>query len=474
MLDDQGVPPDRFAPEPIVSEIGAVPDREYAPFSFDEEHDMLIFQFSREEFVKVLSSLRNGSYMTYGNEGSAVYWSFLRNVDYPIMICASIIDCIMHDTDTQTAMRDQLLSDPAFVQQMQDKLSIGTSLPTGTGGTTAVLGENCDRDILWAGCSGVIQQMNRNNDDFLEKIAALTEPTDRVAHVLGLVPVLGSIAADVLDFVNTLFSGITTNYFAEYDTDYENEVTCQLFCLALESDTCAMKFDDIYNIFRNRLEASFTIESALLDVIQYLTTGTWSGTQVCDFMFMFQLQAIRSGNLFLTSTLLSLQTMFDVGAAVPSDAWIELCTDCPADWCIRLDAADDLEATFTPSGGAGPQAQWSGTGWQPNPSWQSRITIHGDLGITATITGMKVILSAPVTVGALQQVCVFTSGFGTSLACTPSTVTDCVLVFGATLQEFEIDVEADTLATGAAITSQIIAVEITGTGTAPSIGTVCA
>jgi hypothetical protein len=336
MTDDSGVPPNRFAPEPIVSEIGAIPDREYAPFSFDAEHDTLLFEFSREEFVKVLSALRNGAYMTYGDEGSAVYWSFLRNVDYPIMICASIIDCIEGDTDVRDAIAASLLANPDFMTAVQDAVNAG--LPLRPDELTTVVGTSCDRDALWAGCIGLIQQMNRNNVDFLEQVEIFTNPVERITGVTGLIPQL-KITTAVFDFVNELFADITENYNAEYTTDYENEVSCQLFCLALshEDAGCIMSFDDIYNIFKNRLDASFTIESAFEDVIQYLATGTWSGTQICDFMFMFQLQCIRSATKFLAIDLLSLQQMFTVGTDEPNSGWNVLCTDCPpepTDTCL--------------------------------------------------------------------------------------------------------------------------------------------
>ncbi len=388
-----------FCQTETVQEMTGVPDTGYAPFFFSGDGSTLPFRFTDASFTRVLSALCNGAYLTYGDDGRQVVWDFLVNVEFPLPFCAQIIDCIEHDGDVQEAMRNQLLGDPAFLQQLQDKLSIGTSLPTGTGGTTAPIANECDRNTLWAGCLGVIQQMNRNNNDFLEKMSALTEPTDRVSHLLGLVPVLGSIASDLLDFVNTLFTGITANYFAEYDTDYENEVTCQLFCLAISNCPDGyMSFEEIYNIFKDRLEASFTIESALLDVIQYLATGTWSGTQVCDFMFMFQMQAIRSGNKFLTSTLLSLQTMFEVGASVPSSAWIELCTDCPpepTDTCLDFTTGkhgwDIYLAIGTYVGGSGFQVINSGG------DYYLYTTADMDVTRLGTVSAVTLTFSAAVT-----------------------------------------------------------------------------
>jgi len=243
-------------------------------------------------------------------------------------ICEQVANCISTDDGTQSALRSQLLSDPTFLRQMTD--AIGNGYPLSPTQITAPIGEICDRDQLWAGLVGVVQQMNRNNVDFLEKIEVLTNPVERFAGVTSQIKPLQLVGA-VFDFVQTLFADITENYNAEYDAEYEDEITCQLFCLALshEDNGCYLSFEDVFNVFKDRLVASFTVESQFADIIQFLATGTWSGTQVCDFMFMVQLSAIKVADKFLTSNLLSLQQMFDVGRAEPNTGWETLCTDCP-------------------------------------------------------------------------------------------------------------------------------------------------
>lgn len=255
--------------------------------------------------------------------------------------CEQLIACLTDDTDTQEALanlietndairlalKNSLMSNPDFLREMQTQITQGNKLsPTEV---IAPIGSNCDKDQLWAGMIGLVQQMNRNNEDFLEQMEVLTNIIERVTDLIRAIPVFETLPFDdVINFVNTLFSDITENYLAEYTTEYENTLACELFCLALTSDTCYLSFDQMYNVFRDRLLASFTVESALVDVIQFLASGTWSGSQVADFMFMFQMQCIRSASKFLAINLLSLQKMFDVGADEPNTGWEALCTDC--------------------------------------------------------------------------------------------------------------------------------------------------
>ncbi len=341
MTDNQGVEPNRFAPEPIVSDIGAIPDREYAPFSFDDEHDTLIFQFSREEFAKVLSALRNGSYMTYGDDGSAVYWSFLRNVDYPIMLCASIIDCLTTDTDTQEALANLIASNPAvqaalsqFIKDHPDGSEAAKNLPIPT--TTGITppNEDCDLDILWAQCRGIVTTANTFIGDFLEQWELFTNQGEVVKDVLGAIPLLSELASasgvsGVIEYANDLSDSIGENYNGDYDEAYEIQLACDLFCLAQTKPDCVLTIDDIFHLLQDRLTVEFT-PANITELIVSLADFDITGINVADLYMFFFFAALELGNIIIPVTF-GFDLFVNLIAVInePNDDWSTLCEDCP-------------------------------------------------------------------------------------------------------------------------------------------------
>lgn len=463
-----------YCPTDIEQDMTGVPDTGYNPFFFPEEGATLLFRFNQASFLRILSALQNGAYQTYGNEGRQVVWDFLVNVEYPLPICEEVIDCVTNDADTKQAIAEQLIADGPMRDAVNEVSRNGAPLTTGV--SAGKLVANCDYDVLFAGITSIVDTMHGNNKDFLEVMALAATQTKRLATAISAIPVISLLFADeIVEWVGKLQAEILTNYDAEWTVDVKDAYRCGLFCIAKSHDDCSLSYDDIQTFITERLGAALDPSHLLEATVQYTILGTWSGTTVVDIMMLNQINIWKVAGEWLGSVIRTLETVAALGADTPDPDWEILCVDCPTGWCVRLDPANGLNGVFTayPVGGVD-HAQWGGTGWEPNPAAHSRISIICDLGATFAITDVRIVLDVPVAVGELQNIAIYNTSATVILANGTSTDADALYGVNTTIGGFIIDVEAGTDAiTGPSITSQLIAVEIHGTGTAPSIGTAC-
>jgi len=424
---------------------------------------------SLNEYTALLSAVDVGAAIAWTDDALLVYYILVRCFSGGSMqFCQKVIDCLLNDDDVKQAIADDILADGPIREAVNEVARNGSSLTTSTTGTQIF--SDCDKDVLFAGITSIVDTMNQNNKDFLEVMALAATQKERIANAISAIPVIGLLPIDeIVNYVAKMQAEILVNYDAEYTLDVRDEYRCGLFCIAIGKDDCSINYDDIFGYIQTRLGAALDPLNLLASLAEYTILGTWSGTSVVDIMMLNQIGIWKIAGKWLKSVIRTLETVAALGADTPDPDWNILCTDCPSEWCKRLDPDNGLQAAFTPSGGAGAQAQWQTVGWGANPSFPSRITIHGDMGVTVSITDIRIVLDAPVTVGEIQQIVIFTSGFGEALASGTSTDDDALYGVNTTLREFEIDVEAGTTTSGAAITSHIIAIEIHGTGTEPTI-----
>jgi len=409
-----------------------------------DEKVFIGFKLSLNEYNVLSSTIDIGSDIAFGEDALKVVWLWLRNMRCDVGICEEVANCININDDVMENIIDQLKRSDEFSSWLDEYLAsrgdlIASTLVSNDYYTSyldklitdvAKPGNNIypaypttsDPDLMCNAATYIVGQLRALFVSIYTDLGTLS-PEEILASLLGL---FGWRSGPLYQLIGALQANDQTTMLADFDT-----ATPDLICQIISAH-----FDQTPVI--NWIAATYPFPSVIGDA---LTVGV---------------QSLNDSGKWAQ--------WISVGALITADD-----CDCGFPWCIRLDPSNGLEAAFTPSGGAGPQSQWGGTGWEPNPSFPSRITIHGDLGATCDITGMTVYLANPVTGGAIQQVVVFTSGFGSSLASVSSDETTCELVFTASLQEFEIDVENDTLATGDPIFSQILAVEVFGTGATPTI-----
>jgi hypothetical protein len=356
MTDDgsEGVPPNKFAPEPVESEIGDIPDQEYAPFYFPPEGAPLIFTFTETIFQKVLSALRNGAMMTYGTDGPAVYWEFLKQVDYPVVICEAIIDCIENDEDVQDAIVDMLYANEDFKLNLSNFINEhpgGTEfqklvpLPPGIVDGKILPGNyDCDKDVLWTQCLGLVQTANRMIEDFIQAWEVYTNRGEVIAAVANGIPLVSeatqiSGVAGILDYANQLIDAVGEAYLADYTLDYENDLACVFFCLS--GDDCQLTLGEIVDVLNGRVGSNLSTDN-ITELITSLIDLDVTGLNVADIYMCFFFNALKLANLLIPvewglEAFIRVMSIFNE----PSDDWEELCPDCPdPETCVDFTAGE--------------------------------------------------------------------------------------------------------------------------------------
>lgn len=430
---------------------------------------------SLNEYTALLSAVDVGAAIAWTDDALLVYYILVRCFSGGSMqFCAKVIDCLLNDPDVKQAIADDILADGPIRDAVNEVSRNGAPLTSGV--SAGQLVANCDYDVLFAGITSIVDTMHGNNKDFLEVMALAATQIKRLASAISAIPVIGLLPVDeIVDWVGKMQAEVLTNYDAEWTIDVKDAYRCGLFCIAKSHEDCSLSYDDIQAFITERLGAALDPLHLLEATIQYTILGTWSGTTIVDIMMLNQINIWKVAGEWMGSIIRTLETVAALGADTPDPDWEILCEDCPSGWCVRLDPANGLNGVFEayPVSGVD-HAQWGGTGWEPNPAAHSRISIICDLGATFAVTDVRIVLDAPVTVGELQNIAIYNTAATVVLANGTSTDADAVYGVNSLIGGFIIDVEAGTDAiTGPAITSQLIAVEIHGTGTVPSIGTAC-
>jgi hypothetical protein len=314
---------------PIEQEIVSVPESGYAPYFFPADGGKAVFSFTEDSFMKVLSALINGAALTYPDDWIQVVWYFLESVEFPVSICSQIIDCIENDTDVRTVLSQFIAEHPGGT-----KLEKNKPLPETVSGSNILEGNpECDPDILWTQCIGIVQTANRMVEDFLQTWETYNNAgevlSDVVAGIPGLAELTGAIGlSGILEYANDLVDSIGEAYLADYTLEYEQELACQIFCLA--KDDCTVTIAMLTEIMNTRVGDQLNLEN-LTELLKSVIDQDISGFNVADLYLAFFFDALLVANLVIPITwgieaFLRSIAIFNE----PSDDWIALCVDCPS------------------------------------------------------------------------------------------------------------------------------------------------
>lgn len=390
-----------ICPVANVQEIESVPDTGYAPFNFPVDGGVLPFYFTNETFTKVLSALINGAAVTYGDEADQVVWYFLQNVEYPIevpMTCEAIIECVDEDGDTQHAIEHMLEHNDEFQDFLNEWIA------EHPGGTPTKKGEpvdptipitvpqpgECDLDLLYGQCLGLVQTANRMVGDFLEKWETYTNKGEVISDMVNAVPLLSELAqasgvSGVLEYANDLVDSIAENYTADYTLEYEIALACELFCAAQDAD-CKVTVGMFADTLNARIDNSLNLTN-MVELIVSLTDQDITGINVADLYLAFFADTIAVANLVIPVTW-GLETLLSVMYALnePNDDWTTECDDCPTPptGCFEFAAGLQSWTTYDDAGG-----QWE-DGLGIGQNLNTYLTILAPLGSTEEVASLQV------------------------------------------------------------------------------------
>lgn len=310
---------------------GAIPETGYAPFNFPEEGAYLQFFFTAETFKHVYTALLNGADLTYGERSTEVVWSFLRNVEYPIMPdCSDTLDCIEDSTPIQQLIQE-------IVQQ-----------GVGPVPTTEVVGpDTAGNDALFGMIRFLVDTMHDAIVDVFQIAEQESGLRERVTLLFEAIPALELLPIDeIASYADDLFNEIGSLFDEQWTTvpvtGIRDRISCALYCLAKDNGntlTWAMIRDHFWGV----VGYETTLPSQFQAFVGYLLTGTWAGDDIVNISFANLAAALDASGRYGELVFPSFVTLSKLGTNDPDPDWSILCTDCGGGaWCFEQDTKETV------------------------------------------------------------------------------------------------------------------------------------
>lgn len=328
-----------YCPTSVEQDIGVVPEEGYNPYFFPDEGAYLPFFFTSETFVKVLSSLVNGAAVTYGDEGRAVVWEFLRNVEFPVDMCQVIADCLNDlDSPARQALMDILASQEAGDTYITNSMGMTTEQIAST-----VLDKGCDASEIAGAVIAIVDTFDEYIVDAIQIIELGTNDEERIASFISGFPAFGVLPVDeVIDMAQDFLEDFSENYVAAITPEWKDEVSEALYCLALEQPDCKLTFELLYTYFQTRATSGLDLVATVYDLANFITGGDFANDElIASGMYAILLASLKVGQEFFGMNAPKIGAI--TRDAPPSSAWEDWdeCDPPPPDpACMDLTASE--------------------------------------------------------------------------------------------------------------------------------------
>lgn len=333
---------------PIDQEVEGVPDEGYAPFFFPPEGAKLVFEFTQESFMKVLSALINGAALTYPDEWLQVVWDFLRNVEYPVSLCDEIAAAILTCEDVQLAIatlvgtpgpvqeavRDLVITDPAINNYITDVTELAI-LTAGQRGENLLKPGQCDPDYTFNQASKLVFLLDQLVTDLFQAIEVGTNSLERASLLISAIPGVGILPFDeILKFGDELVDNIQEDYAGNYDQGMYDDLRCGLFCSF--KDSCELNIDEALAFYQDKLGSTLPANpiETFTAIMQFLITGDIPGDYTVYGMHILVIAAMRAGQELFGINFAQLGVRIVAAGDDPDNDWETLCGDCPPEGCV--------------------------------------------------------------------------------------------------------------------------------------------
>lgn len=265
------------------------------------------------------------------------------------MECEDVADCIETSEEVQDALEQNLINNINNSTGVQNALNnvynqFGSNPMPGTvSGTDLIPGTVlCDPNKTWGAIVQLIDSMHQNNIDSFEVAEVATNLAERAALIFSAVPILETLPVnEAVDYIQGIWTDdLFEAYEANDTTAYRDTLKCDLFCIATSGD-CSLSIDNVFQYFINRISGDAA--DTFAELIAYLISGTWAGTEINDMFFAGQILLMKYGNQFFGNVgIRPYQAYLEIGSRSPSDAWELICDTCPADFCYEWDNATEF------------------------------------------------------------------------------------------------------------------------------------
>lgn len=306
-----------------------------------EDCNFYVLNVTNDERTKLWSGLLAGLDLLYPDEFLDLSQLWLQMTEYPntfppatgacsVDLCQLIIDCINDPGSELSSVITNLIQN----NTLESSRDYGQS--QNNSDMSSDVNPTCDLDILFGQAMQLVDYLDQQNTDFFEILEASTNFYDFLADVIGDVTVIDETSIDAgLAWIQFIQDSIAENYAAQVTTAYKEQLACDIFCVARNYD-CAITPALLYDIMADRLESTITVEGVIWDVLAFLVDGTWTGSQIADFMFYSQF-ALRSmlGRYFERLAWNDIRTRLAIYGNDPNSDWTVLC-ECSGKICFDM------------------------------------------------------------------------------------------------------------------------------------------
>lgn len=292
--------------------------------------DAQVYALSEKQISAILSLIHPMKWRTRWDNPISDIDAFSGETEFnlmnPLDICQLVADCIESGGD---------------VYKLIVKYGGGGGYPTypvGSGATMETITESantplfdysgaCDYNAVYGACWALVQWLNQSTMDFLEKLSADDNLWRNASNLISASPILGQTPADeMLEFTADLIENIAANYLAAVTELYLREISCDFFCIAI--DTCSLDLSDVMGYFAGKC----TVDTALTTWIDLIAVSAGFGTNNplwFDYISYLQLAILAMRSQWLGYRSLDAVVMV-VRAGLNDDDpdWSIYCDDC--------------------------------------------------------------------------------------------------------------------------------------------------
>lgn len=246
------------------------------------------------------------------------------------MSCEDVADCIETDEAVQAALATQIALNTPDNSDIYNTSYYGTPMTPAAANANLTGGAGCDLNSLFGSVTAIVDQLNRNNIAFLNRLEITSNTIERIEQLIAAIPAFETLPVDdIVGFADVMLEQIKENYEATYTDSYRDEIRCGLFCLARDNPDCEVSFEMIQSYYEDRLGTSFDPNQLFTNMVTYFTNGFWTGTQIIDMMTLVQVVVWKVASNWIGLRLRTLQLVGALGANDDDPDWELLCEDCP-------------------------------------------------------------------------------------------------------------------------------------------------
>jgi hypothetical protein len=281
----------------------------------------IIINLSLNEYIAIAQTIDIGRDIAYGDNSIYIWWLWSRMLE-SMSICTDIINCIETTPDLQSIIQSTVNGTPDTGGQNSRIISDAFDV------------DGCNNDVTYGYVKALWQYINATTIDALQILSEATNKTEQVSKfITAIIPGSELLPVDeVLGWIDQFGNYNLEAYEASITVGLEDEIICDLFCLAVNND-CSIDFGTVYDYFIDKLGGVNmpTATAVLLEWMQFMVTGAYPTDRIVYMWSAFQLGLAFMGQKFLGLSTIGRYSLIAQTGDADTD-WQLLCPSCGTEW----------------------------------------------------------------------------------------------------------------------------------------------